>query len=311
MESKFHVEKSVQRQSVIRQPHSNHTIRMKSSNVIKISTSIKILPVQGPVKDTTIQTALTNCKFVALMAVYMAALGTYVAAGFVFNPTSSTEFSVKLLAGHAFRYIGLGGGFPMPVILAFSAVRLGDEALGGDYQVTWKKLTVIVVISSLFIAGLVIIHIPLFIANYNYFLLSVIPLVFLVSLNMIKYFMIFTVMHIWIADLKNECKAALSGDLLIICDVQKIIERYRRLQLGLSIPSLLLFSATQICVILSVFIITTGMTFLKTLLYLFIIINPEENLRHWFGMNTKYLISSFLRISFLDLGSLHNVRYIL
>ena len=234
---------------------------MKTSKIIRTFTRIKILPVKGLVKGDVIETALTDYRFIAFMAIYMAALGTYIAAGYIFNPTTPTKFSVKLVADQAFRYIGLGAGFLMPAILAFSAVRIGNEAMGGDSKVNCKVMAGLVLIIFCYHVGLVMIHMPLFDANYNYFLLSVVPLVVLVFLNLIKYFMIFTSMHIWVVDLQSECKAALSEDLLDINDVQKILERYRRLQLGLARPSLLVFLATQICVIMSIFIFITGETY--------------------------------------------------
>lgn len=147
---------------------------------------------------------------------------------------------------------------PLLYIIADSAEKIGPSIQCRKYELSIKAVMVMFFLALTCTAGLGIIHLPFFfMENACGFLLSI-PLMILLVGSIFLYTGLNMLAYISVNNLKSDCKAQLTKDIMKLEDVQEIVDNYERINHGLSMPAFTEFSSIILGLILALYIGLSG-----------------------------------------------------
>ena len=167
----------------------------------------------------------------------------------------------------SFRLVASSSGALYPVMLAFTGQRVGiNSFLGMSNSWDWKNWIVILLIPTIYLVGMVIIEIPIYLKLSG--LVEKFTFTVGTFLNFLFVFPDYGVMlascYLWVKDLKTKLKYVLSKQNSSLEKFEEVLKDYLKLRNSLELMGFIIFPFAQVLAISSAYLgFTAGIMFSK------------------------------------------------
>ena len=234
---------------------------MQSFQLIRAFTKCGLLPIQQ--EEEKVKANWFNGWFLVINILRLGVFGFYMY--FTVLELLEAHITVRFAIMVFARIMGSIGGVLCPILLTFTAKRLGPEACNGMAIMPCKAWLIIFLMELLFYTGAVIIQLPVFF-EYSGSRVSIglfaSSEVILLLVGISDYFTTFSVTFLWTLDLKLKIKNLLREYSKVhVNELEEILTHYSDLKYAFEPFCFTLFSLVQILCIASIYLAMSGSLF--------------------------------------------------
>ena len=137
------------------------------------------------------------------------------------------------------------------------AEKIGPSIFCENNDISFKPMVLSLLIQVILTAGYSFTHVPFFLQDKGAILITVSFLTICV-LGFILWMGLYMLTYFCVHNLKNDCRALLSEDIVELEHLQEILNHYEKIKQGFSLAAFFLFSAMAVCLTLTLYIGVSG-----------------------------------------------------